>query len=211
MYDVSGEAATATPALADRVAALRAWEDSWNALAGGHDGDGGSFWQKRAPDLSIALPPFLWWSPTTARVRHIVATIIDPEPPFEDSEQDDERDGLLDAGNHFLFGPWFITATRSGFNVRASYSYLDLHGCLDRVGEGGEGREGVPSGARGGVHNGKENRDPDRGANYDRVIWTAIKVPVRNVVAFALSTELDLAAVISWVYPFYFLSSQSLN
>jgi hypothetical protein len=81
---------------------------------------------------------------------------------------------------------------------------LDLHGCLGGVGGAGGGGEG---GAPGGVP--VVNRDRDDGADYDRVYWTCIKVPVWNVVSFALSTELDLAVVISCVPIFIILSSIS--
>jgi hypothetical protein len=205
MYDVSGGAASATLALPDRMAALRAWEDSWNALAGGHDGDGRPFWQERAPDLLIALPPSVTLPSSPAQVRYIVATIIDPDPPVDpvrEEEEEDNRYGVLETDNEFSFGPWFIAATRSGFNVRASYSYLDLHGCLGGVGGG----EGVPGGLQSG-----EEENGDRGAGYDRVHWTVVKVPVRNVVAFALSAELDLAVVISCVFPFHFFLSSRLS
>jgi len=198
MCHVGGGAASATLALRDRVVALRAWEESWNVLAGGHDGDGGVFWQERAPDLRIALPPSLLSSSAAARARYIGATIIEPEPPVAalgpGQYEEEGQHGILEAEDHFSFGPWFIAATRSGFNVRASYSYLDLYGCLGgRVGEGEEAPEGVQSG--------EEEEDGDRGVDYDRVHWTVIKVPVRNVVSFALSTELDLAVVISCVCP----------
>jgi hypothetical protein len=205
MYDplllIEGGAASAsesaTLALPDRAAALRAWGDAWDALAGG-DGDAGVFWQKRAPDLCITLPPSpSSSSPSPARVRYIVATIIDPDPPVGPG-QEEEGHGYYDgADDDFRFGPWFMAATRSGINVRASYSYLDLHGSLDRVGEVGSGE-----GALGETQNGEDengDRDKDRGTNYNRVYWTCVKVPVWHVLAFTLSTELDLAVVISCV------------
>jgi hypothetical protein len=55
MYDplvlVRDGAASATLALPDRAAALRAWEESWKAFAGSHDGDEimRRFFGKRAP------------------------------------------------------------------------------------------------------------------------------------------------------------------
>jgi len=49
-----------------------------------------------------------------------------------------QQHGYLDEEDRFSFGPWFIAATRDGLDVRASYSYLDLHGCLGDVGRGGE-------------------------------------------------------------------------
>jgi hypothetical protein len=206
LLDEGGASATLT--LPDRAAALRAWEESWNALAGGHDGDARVFWQERAPDLRIALPPrppSLSSSPS--RVNYILATIVDPDPAIGPLDGDEGQHGILDEEDHFSFGPWFIIATRDGLNVRASYSYLDLHGCLDGVGGAGGGGEGeAPSGAQVGE---QVNRDLDGSANYDRVCWTCIKIPVWNVVAFALSTELDLAVVISCVPIFIVLSSIS--
>jgi hypothetical protein len=193
--------ASATLSLADRVAALRAWEESWNAFTVGHDDDAGVFWQKRRPNLRIASPAL-----PSARIRSISATIIDPGPwegPEEDEIWQVEGDDL------FSFGPWFITRTHAGARVRASYSYLDLHGCLDGVGSvwGGDGSQGRPENSE------EDNRDRDRdpGTVYDRVHWTVIEVPVRDVVAIALSTELDLALVISCVFPFQFLSSRSFR
>jgi hypothetical protein len=116
-------------------------------------------------------------------------------------EEQDGQYGTGEAEDDISFGPGFITATRSGTGVRASYSYLDLHGCLSGVGagEGEAGEEGAP----GGIQSGEEengDQDGDQGADYDRVYWTCIKVPVWNVVAFALSTELDLAVAISCVF-----------
>jgi hypothetical protein len=204
MYDplllIEGGAApsseSATLALPDRAAALRAWEEAWDALAGGSDGDAGVFWQKRAPDLRIALPPSPWLSsPSPARVKYIVATIVDPDPPVGPEQEEEGQHGFHDADEGFLFGPWFIAATRNGINVRAYYSYLDLHGCLGPVGRG----DGAPGGTQSGE---EENGDPDKdqGTDYNRIHWTCIKVPVWNVLAFELSTELDLAVVISCVF-----------
>ena len=196
-------AASASLALPDRAAALRAWEGSWNSLAGGgdhHDGDGDAggsvpelFWQKRKPDLRISYPPkppSSW--PYSPRVKYILANIVEPDPPLEYQLAVDSTEGLglgqgqlhgyLDEEDRFSFGPWFIAATRDGLNVRASYSYLDLHGCLGDVGRGGDGE--------------------DVGAECDRVFWTVIKIPLWNVVAFVLSTELDLTVVISCVFFF---------
>ena len=177
-------AETLAPALPERVAALRVWEEAWGALKG-------EFWRGRAPDLFVDRPPTIWSLPSSSeRVRNLSATIVDPEPssgaigPMEE----DGRYGILDEDDHFSFGPWFVTATRDGINVRASYSYFDLHGCLGR-GEGeGEGGNG--------------DRDGIAGVDYDYGRWTVIKVPVWNVMSFALSTELDLAVVISCVVVF---------
>jgi hypothetical protein len=182
------------------VAALRAWEEAWISLAGGgdrdHDRDAGGvsqlFWQKRKPDLRISHPPWPSSSwPCSPRVKYIQANILEPDPPLQYQLAADTEDqgqgqgqgqqhGYLDEEDRFSFGPWFVAATRDGLNVRASYSYLDLHGCLGDVGGGGDG-------------------DSDVGAEYDRVFWTVIKVPLWNVVAFVLSTELDLTVVISCV------------
>jgi hypothetical protein len=183
--DASASAST-TLDLPDRAGALRAWEKAWNAFTGGHDGDARVFWQERAPDMCIALPPSPSVLSSSAQVRHIVATIIDPDPPVGPEQGEDEQHDVNDL---FSFGPWFITATRHGINVRTSYSYLDLYGYL-----GGAGGVGGGERAPGGIQSGEENRDGDRDRN-----WTVIKVPVRNVLAFALSTELDLVVVISCV------------
>jgi hypothetical protein len=114
-----------------------------------------------------------------------------------DTEGQPEQHGYLDEEDRFSFGPWFIAATRDGLNVRASYSYLDLRGCLGNVGGGGdEGRGELRHG------DGEEEGEGDgdvAGAEYDRVFWTVIKIPLWNVVAFVLSTELDLTVVISCV------------
>lgn len=206
LYDtlplIGGSATTsASPALPDRVAALRAWEGAWDSLAGSggvggggggdHDSDAGSgvFWQNRKPDLRVALPPKQSSSwPYSPRVKYIVANIPDPEPLLEYQVALDVvgQHGYLDDVDHFSLGPWFVAATRHGLDVRASYSYLDLHGCL-----GG----GTPAGSWDGDGDG----DGDVGDEYDRVFWTVIKIPLWNVVAFAISTELDLVVVISCV------------
>ena len=129
--------ATQVLTLADRVAALQAWEDAWNVFVGGN---GGTFWREREPDLRIApplRPPPLWLplSSLSSRFRQISATIDDPESS-EDSEDPegeemDQNDGFLDAENDFSLRPCFITATRTGKYARAAYSYLDLHECSD--------------------------------------------------------------------------------
>lgn len=181
----STSADTLAPALPERAAALCAWEEAWGALEG-------EFWQRRKPDLFILRPPTIWSLPSSMdRVRQLTATIVDPEPvslsaigPMEE----DGQYGVLDEEDHFSFGPWFVTATRDGINARASYSYFDLHGCLGRA-EGEGGPLGGGNGDRGGIP----------GIHYDYDRWTVIKVPVWNVMAFALSTELDLAVVISCV------------
>ena len=218
LYDppllVGSGAASASVSLAlpDRAAALRAWEETWNSLAGGGDdddresdaGDVPLFWQKRKPDLLISHPPrpsSSW--PSSPRVKYILANILEPDPPLQYQLAVDMAEGLgiglgqgqgqqhgyLDEEDRFSFGPWFIAATRDGLNVRASYSYLDLHGCLGDVGGGGAGA----GAGRGGLCDG------DVCAEYDRMFWTVIKIPLWNVVAFVLSTELDLTVVISYV------------
>ena len=202
--------ASASLALPDRAAALQAWEESWNSLTGGdhhhhdhhhrervRDTDGVPedlcFWQKRKPDLRISLPPrpsSSW--PCSPRVKYILANILEPDPPLDyqmavdATEGGQGQHGYLDKEDRFSFGPWFIAATRDGLNVRASYSYLDLHGCLGDVG-GGRGQCGL-------------HDDGDVCADeYDRAFWTVVKIPLWNVVAFVLSTELDLTVVISCV------------
>jgi hypothetical protein len=190
---------SATLALPDRVATLQALEEAWNALAGRHDGEApgpaaGVFWQERGPDLRIALPPSPWFPPSIARTRNILAPIVDPEASVG---WEDGKDGVIDASAAFSFGPWFLVATFD--TTRSSYWYLDLHGCLDGVeGEGAPGE--IQSGGKG-----KEN--DDEGADYDRVYWTCIKVPVLHVLEIVLSTELDLAIVISCVFSFHFVLS----
>jgi hypothetical protein len=229
-----GSAASASAAaslgLPDREAALRAWEEAWNSLAGGggdQDDDAcdeGVLWQKRKPDLRIALPPPPPWPSSSSSLpnsnspcvkKYILANILDPDPPLEyqlaadynatTEEGQQQQHGYLDEENHFSFGPWFIAATRDGLNVRASYSYLDLHGCLGDVGGGGGG------GGRGERGGGLRDGDGDVGAEYDRVFWTVIKIPLWNVVAFVLSTELDLTVVISCVVYISPLISDSLS
>jgi hypothetical protein len=64
--------------------------------------------------------------------------------------------------------------------------------------------------AQGGIQGG-EKENGDGGADYDRVSWTCIKVPVSNVVAFGLSIELDLALVISCVFSVPIFDLSSLN
>ena len=204
MYDPDAASAKAL-ALPERAAALRAWEDAWGALEG-------TFWKGRAPNLCVALPPPSSSSSSSSsfflssarageaaavpRVRHISARIVDPDPEpgplvwLGGDFGDGGLHGVLDEEDHFSFGPWFIAATRDGMNVRASYSYLDLHGCLG-------GGEEAPGGKE------RSDVDGDRGVDYDRAYWTVVKVPVWNVVAFALSTELDLAVVISCVFIFF--------
>ena len=207
-----GAATSASPALPDRVAALQAWEEAWDSLVGSGDGGGDHdpdasssvFWQNRKPDLRVALPPKRSSSwPHSPRVKYIVANIRDPEPLLEYQAAQAaldvvEQHGYLDDDDHFSFGPWFVAATRDGLDMRASYSYLDLHGCLGGGGGGGS--------TLAGIWDGDGEGDGGVGAEYDRVFWTVIKIPLWNVVAFVVSTELDLAVVISCVVSsvFYF-------
>jgi hypothetical protein len=193
----SDSAASAPLALPDRAAALRAWEETWDSLAGGGGGDGDEppllFWQRRRPDLLIShppRPPSSW--PYSPQVKYILADIVEPDPPLkyqlavdtaEGQLHHQVQHGYLDEEDRFSFGPWFIAATRDGLNVRASYSYLDLHGCL---------------GLGGGNVRGDRNGD-GADSEFDRAFWTVIKIPLWNVVAFVLSTELDLTVVISCV------------
>jgi hypothetical protein len=191
---------SASLALPERAAGLRAWEEAWNSLAGlgGGDHDApGVFWQKRQPDLRIAFPPSPSSSwPHSPRVKYILANIADLDPQLEcqlaAANPEEGLHGFEDEEDHFSFGPWFIAATRDGLHARASYSYVDLRGCLGDVGGGG-------GGGRGGLRDGDGDGDGDVGAEYDRAFWTVIKIPLWNVVAFVLSTELDLTMVLSCV------------
>jgi len=186
-----------TLALPERVAALRAWEDAWDAFSGG-DGDTGVFWQERHPDLCIELPsqlrPFRELSPQSSsqQVRRILATIIDSDPPPgpEDDAPLVPNYGMLCGERAFPLGPWLMLVMHNGIEMGAIYSYLDLHGCL------GEGE--VEGGMRCGTQSGDEkNRNPD----FDHMRWTIIDILVRDVIEIVLSAELDLAIVISCVFP----------
>jgi hypothetical protein len=138
----------------------------------------------------------------------------DEEEEEDDYDEDEDED---DWHCHFSFGPWFVAAAREGPGVRAGYSYLDVHGSLGG-GAGGAGGAGAGAGAGRGVAGGPE---PEAGTSCEgskdeeeeeeeSPSWTTINVPVRNVVVFALSTELDLAVAVSCVSPlvqFFFLFS----
>jgi hypothetical protein len=207
LIPVRGEDASAsmTPALPERVAALRAWEDAWNALSGG-DGDTEVFWQERRPDLRITLPSqrhSFWnlssqWS--SQQNRRILATIIDSDPPPgpEDDVPWEPDHGMLDEESNFPLGTWFRVMTRNGIRMRglrgigmrAVCSYLDLHGYLGEVESEGEVLCGIQSTE-------EKNRDPD----FDHMRWTIIDILVWDVVEIVLSAELDLAIVISCVFP----------
>src|SRR5216684_520419 len=199
LLPVRGEDASAsmTLALPERVAALRAWEDAWDAFSGG-DGDTGVFWQERHPDLCIELPsqlrPFRELSPQSSsqQVRRILATIIDSDPPPgpEDDAPLVPNYGMLCGERAFPLGPWLMLVMHNGIEMGAIYSYLDLHGCL------GEGE--VEGGMLCGTQSGDEkNRNPD----FDHMRWTIIDILVRDVIEIVLSAELDLAIVISCVFP----------
>ena len=130
----------------------------------------------RSPDLFIT-PPFLPMTWSEPLMTHITATILDPEPYLEEIQGE-----WPDVEDRFSFGPWFITSTVI-WQTRVAYSYLDLHGCLDGAGAG------------------TGNKSKDENGGYDRVDWTVIDIPLQNVAEIALSAELDLAVVISCVFP----------
>jgi len=194
--------ASMTLALPERMAALRAWEDAWNALSGG-DGDTGVFWQERRPDLRITQPSQRpsYWNPSSQwssqQDRRILATIVDSDPPPgpEDDVPWEPDHGMLD---EFPLGTWFIVMADNqigmrgmrGIGMRAIYSYLDLHGCLGEVEVEGGMLRGTQSGD-------EKNRNPD----FDHMRWTIIDILVRDVIEIVLSAELDLAIVISCVFP----------
>ena len=192
---------SAALALPDRMATLQAWEEAWNSL--GVSGEG-VFGHKHGPDLRITLPP---WGPSSSslstRVTCMSATILDPDP-FPEGLQELAEIMATFAGrddrDRFSFGPHFVTSMRN--LSRTAYSYLDLSGCLS----GSRTRTSALDGIQGG-----EEGDADVVADYGCLYsdWTIINVPVWNVVGIALSTELDLAVVISFVLSL-FLSFSSL-
>src|SRR6266403_327366 len=181
MHDPFLLASSATLAPRDRAEALRAWEDAWNAFGGS---DNEVFWRKRDPDLRVPRTPPLWPKSASSRsspeFKQILATIIDPgpEPPVI------YRPPCLDS--RISLGPCFIVLKQI---QGASYSYLDLHGCLG--GLAGEGALG-------------KDEEEDWDADFHHMRWTIIDIPLSNVVEIALSTDLDLAVVISCVFPFQF-------
>jgi F-box associated protein len=139
----------------------------------------------RIPDLFISSP--FWPSISSLpSMTNITATILDPEPYLTDIQWE-----WPDVEERVSFGPRFITSTRFG-KAPAAYSYLDLHGCLDGAGAG------------------TGNKSNDEIGGYDRVDWTVIDIPLRNVAEIALSAELDLAVVISCVFPSQTSSFSSL-
>ena len=185
---------SATLALPDRIAKLQGWEEAWNSL--GVNGKG-VFGRKRGPDLRITQPP---WGPASSssssmRVTRMSATILDPDTFPEGFQELADVFATLagrDDKDRFSFEPHFITSIRT--LPRAAYSYLDLNGRLG----GTRTRTSALDGIQGG-----EERDADVVADYGRLNsdWTIINVPVWNVAEIALSIELDLAVVISFVLP----------
>jgi len=210
VYDpfVSGAtSATTTPdatmmmTIPERAAALEAWNEAWTTLdeivCGQGQGRGPG---PREPNVRFAMP-----SRDELRSGRTAEVISGPNSapiaPLRSSsrtgtDQDqgwEEDDGEEDEAHcHFSFGPWFVAAAREGPGVRAGYSYLDVHAKL-----GADGRGCTDGDQHGVVVEGQQ--------------WTTINVPVRNVVVFALSTELDLAVAISCVYHlFHFTHLTSL-
>ena len=189
-----GGSVTASPsaalALPDRMATLQAWQAAWNSL--GVNGEG-VFGRKSGPDLRIMLPSWEPASSSSTRVMHMSATILDPDPFPEGSQQLAQIiatfAGLADR-DRSSFGPHFITSLRT--LPCAAYSYLDVNGHL--------GRSRTRTSALDGIQGGDEG-DADVVAGYGRLNsnWTIIDVPVWNVAEIALSAELDLAVVISSV------------
>ena len=192
---------SATLALPDRMATLQAWEEVWNPLSAS---DKAIFWRKRSPDLRITLPP---WQPapsSSPKVTRMWATILDPDPipedPFPEGLQElAEIFGIFarDSKDPVSFGPCFITSTHTGpsIAIHPAYSYLDLHGHLGGTGTGTGSLDGIQGG---------EEEDAGVDADYDRLDWTVVDIPVWNLVEVALSTELDLAVAISYVFPWQF-------
>ena len=118
----------------------------------------------------------------------------------EDEEDEDEDEDEDDWHCHYSFGPWFVAAAREGPGVRAGYSYLDVHGSLGGgVGGAGAGRGVAEGGVEPEAGASCEGNKEEGGEGEESPRWTTINVPVRNIVVFALSTELDLAVAISCV------------
>lgn len=74
--------------------------------------------------------------------------------------------------------------------IHPAYSYLDLHEHLGGTGTGTDALDldGTQCG---------EEEDTDEVADYDRLDWMVIDIPVKNLAEIALSTELDLTVAIS--------------
>jgi hypothetical protein len=179
----------------ERALALEAWNGAWCAL------DKVLFTHE--PVMRFAMPTRaelragrtaqVEMSPSSGRAT---ATTAAKGPSSAEQEQElgwgrEEEDEDGEPHCHFSFGPWFVAAAREGPGVRAGYSYLDVHGSLGGGGRsadaGWENQNQSECGGGGGGEGG-----PPR--------WTTINVPVRDVVVFALSTELDLAVAISCVF-----------
>ena len=200
-----GGSVTVSPSTAlslpDRMEALQAWEEAWSSL--GVNGQG-VFGRKPGPDLCFTLSPWEPASSSSTRVTRMSATIIDPDPfpqGFQALVEILATFAGLDDRDRLSFGPHFITALRT--IPHPAYSYLDLDGLLSGT--------RTRTSALGGIQGGEEG-DADVVANYGRLNldWTIINVPVWNVSEIALSAELDLAVVISFVLP-SFLSLSSLT
>jgi hypothetical protein len=171
--------ATTTMTIPERAKALEAWNDAWTTLDEIVCGQGK---ESREPDVRFAMP-----SRDELRSGRRAEVISGPSPSSsvteeeeEGGDDEEEEEGSEDeAHSHFSFGPWFVAAAREGPGMRAGYSYLDVRAANAEAGAGG--RRGRGRGC----------------AAVPR--WTTINVPVRNVVVFALSTELDLAVAVSCV------------
>jgi hypothetical protein len=177
-----------TLALPDRMATLQAWEEAWNSL--GANGRGYDFWRKRNPDIRISPHPWEPRSSSSPGFTHMFATILNAFPEGLQEPGEVFRPFLSYDTNRFSFRRGVITSVHTRAS-RAAYSYLDLHGCL--------GGTGTQTGALDGIQGGEEE-DFYVDDYYDRLDWTVIKIPLWYVVEIALSTELDLAVVISCVF-----------
>ena len=167
---------TTTMTIPERAKALEAWNDAWTTLDEIVCGQGK---ESREPDVRFAMP-----SRDELRSGRRAEVVSGPRPVSSSSvtEGEEEEDSGEDseAHCHFSFGPWFVAAAREGPGMRAGYSYLDVRAANAEASAGAGGR--------------------GRGRGCAAVSrWTTINVPVRNVVVFALSTELDLAVAVSCV------------
>ena len=215
VYDPFVPTATSTPdadattmTIPERAAALEAWNKAWTTLEEIVCGPGLDS-EPREPNIRFAMPSRdelrsgrtaeVVSGPNSAPAIAIAIAPLGSRTGRQDhrgwevdeDEEEDEEDEEDEAHCHFSFGPWYVAAAREGPGVRAGYSYLDVHANLGGAGEG-ERRRG-----RGCTDGVVEGRRPQ---------WTTINVPVRNVVVFALSTELDLAVAVSCVVNHFFFS-----